>query len=117
MFKIRHCIEQLLKQEIKAGNSRVQEGDLRSVSVEENEDRNSTDDDGNTNSNYFRFLKDRHEDKEATDEEEDDGEDQVDFDGSLQVRLLPPEVENSGDRDHDEERLNKGGEVDEDEDI
>ena len=87
------------------------------MSDEENEDGDSADDDGKSNSNHFWLLKDGHEDKEAADEEEEDGKDDVDSDGSLQVRLLPSEIEHCGDWDHDEEGLHEWGEVDEDEDI
>ena len=64
---------------------------------EEQVDGDSADDDGEADADNLRLLEHWHEDKEATDEEEQDGEDDVDPDGSFQVRLLPSEIENSRD--------------------
>ena len=55
--------------------------------------------------------------KLEADEEEEDREYDVDLDRSLKIRLLPSEIEDCGDRDHDEQRLHEGGEVDENVDI
>ena len=64
---------------------------------EEQVDGDSADDDGETDADNLRLLEHWHEDKEAADQEEQDGEDDVDLDGSFEVWLLPSEIENSRD--------------------
>ena len=39
---------------------------------------------------HLRLLEDWHQDEEAADDEEDDGQDDVHLDRSLQVGLFPP---------------------------
>ena len=80
---------------------------------------------------HLRLLEDWHQDEEAADDEEDDGQDDVHLDRSLEVGLFPPvthflkasavaalpEVEETTDGKSDEEGFDKGGEVDENVDI
>ena len=117
MFHVWERIEKFLEHNIKTGNLVGQPAQPRPETDEDEIDRNPAGNDGETHSNDLRLLEDRHDDQEAADEEEHDGEDEVDSDRSLQCRLFPPEVENTEDRESDEERLHEGGEVDEYEDV
>ena len=117
MLQVWQGKEKFLHQNIKTGNLVGQPAKPGPEADEDQIDRSSTGNNGQAHSNHLGLLEDWHDDQEATDEEEHDGEDQVDSDRSLEVRLFPPEIENTEDWESDEEWIYEGGEVDEDEDV